>query len=126
MTKHIWIEEETWKYESRYALESSLKVNNVESIRIMILKNYNKSKKEKVWGFEWELFNKKNGIPCYHCGKKGHFKRDCRFFKKKKKNEGNIRKKKVNDVEQPEDSSLDIIATISIFSNLKNTRWQQL
>lgn len=47
LTKHIWIEEETRKHESKYALKIGAKVNNVESNRTNNLKKVNNKAEKK-------------------------------------------------------------------------------
>ncbi|OIT22056.1 hypothetical protein A4A49_57908, partial [Nicotiana attenuata] len=119
LTKHIRIEEESRKHENKYAAETSSKVNYVESSKANNSgKSGNKAGKKR----KFEAAPKENSSnikkgPCYTCGKMGHFKSDFRF-RKRQKNEENAGQKRVNNVEQQQASSSDIVAMISAFTNL--------
>ncbi|KAG6503437.1 hypothetical protein ZIOFF_035750 [Zingiber officinale] len=106
LIKHIRIEEETRIRENKFAYESGSKVNNLES-----KKTKYSGKKRKFAETSPETFaNKKKTKTCYFCGKKGHYKNECRFFKRLKV-EGNVGQKTVSVFERP--SSPDIIAMIA-------------
>ena len=57
-------------------------VNNIESSTRNNIKNYTGGKKKMK--FNKTTSNEKSNKSCYFCGKKGHFKRDCKFSKKLK------------------------------------------
>ncbi|XP_042466137.1 uncharacterized protein LOC122048665 [Zingiber officinale] len=78
LIKHIRIEEETQIRENKFAYESDSNVNNIESKKIKY-----SGKKRKFAETSSETFaNKKKTKTCYFCGKKGHYKNECRFFKR--------------------------------------------
>ena len=56
--------------------------------------------------------NNKKNKSCFFCGKKGHFKKECRFYKKLKMEENAGNKKKANVVEKPP-SPAEIIAMVA-------------
>ncbi|KAG6508528.1 hypothetical protein ZIOFF_033902 [Zingiber officinale] len=106
LIKHIRIEEETRIRENKFAYESGSKVNNLES-----KKTKYSGKKRKFAETSPETFaNKKKTKTCYFCGKKGHYKNECRFFKRLKV-EGNVGQKTVSVFERP--PSPDIVAMIA-------------
>ena len=103
LIKHIRIEEGTCFRDKKFALQSGSKVNNIESSTKNSRKPGNKSgfkKKHAELSNENTANNKKNKS-CFFCGKKGHFKKECRFYKKLKMEENAVNKKKANVVEKP-------------------------
>ncbi|KAG6510142.1 hypothetical protein ZIOFF_028151 [Zingiber officinale] len=81
-------------------------VNNIES-----KKTRYSGKKRKFAETSSETFaNKKKTKTCYFCGMKGHYKNECKFFKKLKV-EGNAGQKTMNVFERP--PSPDIVAMIA-------------
>ena len=110
LTKHIRIEEETRNRESKFALDADSKVNYVEyGTKNNGNKAGHKSGNKRKYN-EYFANNKKNKS-CFFCGKNGHFKKECRFYKKLKTEE-NAGKKKANVVEH-QSSSTEIIAMIA-------------
>ena len=110
LTKHIRIEEETRNRESKFALDADSKVNYVESgTKNNGNKAGHKSGNKRKYN-DYSANNKKNKS-CFFCGKNGHFKKECRFYKKLKTEE-NAEKKKANVVEH-QSSSTEIIAMIA-------------
>lgn len=81
LVKHIRIEEETRIRENKGVNEFGIKVNNVESRTKKVQKNF--ENKKKYPESSKPDASKKNKT-CFLCGKKGHFKRDCRFMKRLK------------------------------------------
>ncbi|XP_071902727.1 uncharacterized protein [Coffea arabica] len=90
LTKHIQIEEETCIRENKFALESGTKVKNIES-----------------------RANKKSGK--VETSLKGHFKKECKFYKKLK-TEINARQKKANVVEDSLPNNAEIVTMVGGFS----------
>ncbi|KAG6491285.1 hypothetical protein ZIOFF_052623 [Zingiber officinale] len=106
LIKHIRIEEETRIRENKFAYESGSEVNKIKS-----KKTKYSGKKRKFAETSPETFaNKKKTKTCYLCGKKDHYKNECRFFKRLKV-EGNVGQKTVSVFERP--PSPDIVAMIA-------------
>ena len=82
-------------------------MNNIES-------STKKSGKSSFKRKHAELSNENNkkNKSCFFCGKKGHFKKECRFYKKLKMEENAGNKKKANVVEKPP-SPAEIIAMVA-------------
>ncbi|KAG6534692.1 hypothetical protein ZIOFF_008595 [Zingiber officinale] len=81
-------------------------VNNIESKKA----GYSEKKRKFVETSSQNFTNKKKTKTCYFCGKKDHYKNECRFYKKLKV-EGNVGQKTVNVFKRPP-SPLDIVAMI--------------
>ncbi|KAG6510044.1 hypothetical protein ZIOFF_028052 [Zingiber officinale] len=129
LIKHIRIEEETRIRENKFAYESGSKVNNIES-----KKTKYSGKKRKLAETSPETFaNKKKTKNCYFCGKKGHYKNECRFFKRLEV-EGNVGQKTVSVFERPPspdiiamivDLKIDMITECNMATSEKSADWWQ-
>lgn len=99
--KGIQIEEETQNREKAFSSQNFTKVNYVEGSSTKFKKNL---KVNNTGKFKKTNPNTKSGKKdgnCHHCGKKGHFIRDCRF----KKNE----EAKLNNANLVEENSTEVI-----------------
>lgn len=112
--KHIRIEEESRSRDGKSKFSGS-NVNNVEKRGVFAGKkrksDESNSKKDKV---------------CFHCGKKGHFKRDCRFLKRIKKHDTN----QVNHVDEIDEIiamvtnlKIDMVTEVHMATATKSVDW---
>ena len=90
--KHLRIEEESRIRDGSF-LNSNPKVN-VNNVQNGGSNKTYKHLKVKGKGFKKSKTNdpskEKKKRPCFHCGKKGHYIRECRFLQNKKKENGNL------------------------------------
>ena len=120
---HIRIEEETRIREKKMFSESGIsKVNHIEK-GTRFQKNSGGNKRK----YPDSNNTNKTSKACFHCGKKGHFKRDCRLLKKQK-----IEKSaKANLVEQDDteliamisDAHISMITEVNMATGTKSTDW---
>lgn len=106
--KHLRIEEETRIRDKKFATESATKVNFVQGSQ-----NSQKSNSGNKRKFSEATRNEnkaKKGQTCYGCGKKGHYKRDCKFRKRHKGNSQDAAESsKANMIEQ----ETELVALVS-------------
>lgn len=133
LLKHLRIEEETRIREKR-VFESDSNIHNV----------VNDHKENNLNGKRKRDNNQKKpnqkGKDCYFCGKPGHFKRDCRFFKRQKKEHGQTStqgkknsdsSQKANMLQQDESEivamisklNIDMVTEVNMADNAKDTDW---
>ena len=86
LIKHIQIEEKSRIHENKFILETGSKVNFIESSNKHVNKvGYRLENKRKQADVSSDnTANNKKNKSCFFCGKKGHFKKECRFYKKLK------------------------------------------
>lgn len=102
--KHLRIEEETRNRDKMSFLQTGPKVNYIDGAH---KRNFFGGKKRKFNDTSDPPTNaKKKNLACYHCGKKGHLKRECRYRKKLKREE-------VNKANMVEDITEEIVAMVS-------------
>jgi hypothetical protein len=102
--KHLRIEEETRIHDKKMFALSSSKVNYVDSKNLSGGGNKRKFSDSNPS----KNSNNKQNKTCYNCGKKGHFKHECRNKKKQKKDDHKV-PNKANMVEE----NSDIVAMVS-------------
>ncbi|XP_071914027.1 uncharacterized protein [Coffea arabica] len=120
LTKHIRIEEETRIRENKFALEFGTKVNNIESSGTKKSgKGGNKSGNKRKHGemSSRNSVNNKKDKSCFSCGKKGHVKKECKFYRKLK-TEANVGQKKANVVEDSLPNNAEIVAMMVDFPSM--------
>ena len=98
-TEHLTLE----KFESHLKIEEHTRKLQKKNARIFFEVNYVGDKKPNLGGKKhyggkkrnfqefsgYNAMKTKTNMSCYHCGKKGHFKRDCRYRKKPKEENTN-------------------------------------
>ena len=90
--QHLRIEEESWVRDVTDT-DSKVNVNNVSNVQSWSSSKTNKHFKVNKSGSGFKKNNSKNANKdkknraCFHCGKKGHYIRECKLLKNKKKNE---------------------------------------
>ena len=88
--KHLRIEEETRIHVKNFFGDSATKVNLVDGNQNFQKKIAgNKRKFSETTKYSSNTSNSKKGKTCFHCGRKGHYKRECKFLKKHKQGDTN-------------------------------------
>ena len=99
-TEHLTLE----KFESHLKVEEHTRKLQKKNAQIFSKVNYVGDKKPNLGGKKhyggkkrnfqefsgYNAMKTKTNMSCYHCGKKGHFKRDCRYRKKPKEANTNV------------------------------------
>lgn len=102
--------------------DTSAKVLNIEAVNENLKKGVSKDKFIKRKKFQFNKNNKfkinKNNfnVKCHQCGRKGHIKRDCFYYKKGLEFRNNERKRTVQSVQISDPSNSNSDANISNFA----------
>lgn len=129
LQKGIQIEEETRNRDKNFANQDSSKVHIVEGNK------YKKNLKVKIDKVKFKKTNSNNNqknanAVCYHCGKKGHYIRDCRH--RKESQEYANKTKRANMVENSRVHNIvamvsmmhiSMITELSMAAAIKSSNW---
>lgn len=105
--EHLHIEEKTRKQVRNFVNKSVTKVKNAQKFGRENKRNFSETSKFDDNG------NNKKGKACYNCRKKGHYKRECRFLKKQRREELNINVQHSNKTNLVEQEPTELIAMLS-------------